>query len=253
MPSTLPHGLEAILRKCLEKDRNARYANAAELAMALAPFGSEDARVSLGRVAGMFHSSGSIKMLTRSVSQDVAACTSTLEVPVESRQNPDDRRTSDIGAIASAPPASSSRWLIVGVVGITIAGVFVLRGPLTVSPRPQANRAAVPPPLAAPPSVTTPKPVVAEIRPLETALPVASAVPAAEPTRRVPMIKKGAAPLRSASVSPAATTLPAPAASMRRDLSEPTVPAEPVTPPEPSANAGSGRSAEIERLIEQRH
>jgi serine/threonine protein kinase len=253
MPSTLPHGLEAILRKCLEKDRNARYANAAELAMALAPFGSEDARVSLGRVAGMFHSSGSIKMLTRSVPQDAAACTATLEVPVESRQNPDDRRTSDIGAIASAPPASSSRWLIVGVLGITVAGVFVLRGPISVSPRPQANRGAVPPPLAAPPSVTTPKPVVAVIPPLETAPSVASAVPPPDPTRRAPTLEKSAASLRPVVIPSAATTPPAPAASTQTDPNESTVPAEPVTPPEPSASSNSARSAEIERLIEHRH
>jgi eukaryotic-like serine/threonine-protein kinase len=256
LPSTLPNGLETIVRKCLEKDRNARYANAAELAMALAPFGSEDARVSLGRVAGMFHSSGSIKMLTRSVSQDVAACTATLEVPVESRQNPDDRRTSDIGAIPLVPAARSRSWLIAGVVGITIAGVFVLRGPIAVSPRPQGNRSAVSPPLAVRPSATTLKPVIAAFPPLETAPPAVSAVPAAEPVaRRAPVPEKSAAApsLRPVMIPSAATTPPAPAASPQTDPNESTVPAEPVTAPEPSANPNSGRSAEIERLIEHRH
>jgi len=51
--TTLPAGLEGIILKCLEKSRDARYANAVELAVALAPFGSEDARLSLTRVWGL--------------------------------------------------------------------------------------------------------------------------------------------------------------------------------------------------------
>jgi eukaryotic-like serine/threonine-protein kinase len=46
-----PHGLEAIVAKCLEKDPSARYADVAELTEALAPFGSAMARVSADRVA----------------------------------------------------------------------------------------------------------------------------------------------------------------------------------------------------------
>ncbi|MEO8900164.1 MAG: serine/threonine-protein kinase [Polyangiaceae bacterium] len=49
----LPDGLGSVITRCLEKDRNHRYANAAELAVALAPFGSADARLSLSRVTGL--------------------------------------------------------------------------------------------------------------------------------------------------------------------------------------------------------
>lgn len=49
----LPAGLAEIVLKCLEKDRERRYANAVELAVALAPFGSDDARLSLTRVSGL--------------------------------------------------------------------------------------------------------------------------------------------------------------------------------------------------------
>jgi serine/threonine-protein kinase len=52
----LPDGLQAILSRCLEKNREQRYANAVELAVALAPFGSADARLSLSRVAGLVRS-----------------------------------------------------------------------------------------------------------------------------------------------------------------------------------------------------
>lgn len=59
----LPPGLEAVLSRCLEKDRNRRYANMAELAEALEPFASEEAkpfarkamRIVLGRQSTMPH------------------------------------------------------------------------------------------------------------------------------------------------------------------------------------------------------
>ena len=50
---SLPAGLAKIVGKCLEKERDKRYLNAVELAVALAPFGSEDARLSLTRVSGL--------------------------------------------------------------------------------------------------------------------------------------------------------------------------------------------------------
>ncbi len=49
--SDVSPGLEAAMRHCLEKDREWRYANAAELAQALAPFGSDAARESAARIA----------------------------------------------------------------------------------------------------------------------------------------------------------------------------------------------------------
>src|SRR5882724_1706084 len=49
----LPEGLERVVARCLEKQRDRRYADAAELAVALAPFGSDDARLSLSRITGL--------------------------------------------------------------------------------------------------------------------------------------------------------------------------------------------------------
>ena len=46
-----PHGLEAIIAKCLEKDPANRYANVADLTQVLANFGSPSARVSADRVS----------------------------------------------------------------------------------------------------------------------------------------------------------------------------------------------------------
>jgi serine/threonine protein kinase len=49
----LPAGLELVVARCLEKQRDKRYGDAAELAAALAPFGSADARLSLSRILGL--------------------------------------------------------------------------------------------------------------------------------------------------------------------------------------------------------
>jgi serine/threonine-protein kinase len=46
----LPEGLEQAVMKCLEKDPKVRTQSIAELARALAPFGSEDARISVERI-----------------------------------------------------------------------------------------------------------------------------------------------------------------------------------------------------------
>lgn len=291
VPSTLPNGLESIVRKCLEKDRNARYANAAELAAALAPFGSDDARVSLGRVAGMFQSSSSIPALTRSVAiQDAAACTATLEVPVEGRQNADQRRTSDIGGIASTPPPRSRRsWLVVGGAALLIGAVYLFRGPALRSSQPESAAPATPAAPVAPAAVGTaaaaeavvvPAPAnaapsaataveTAPVRPAEPA-PAAVGTPANvvhSASTSVPERHAGAAEKtmsashttdgegNGSTASVAAGSVPsnalAPAVAPTTPASAPAT--DGASAPEPSSAApGLGRSAEIERLIQQR-
>jgi serine/threonine protein kinase len=51
----VPPGLQAVVSKCLEKEASARYADVAELTQALAPFGSDSARVSADRVSRVLH------------------------------------------------------------------------------------------------------------------------------------------------------------------------------------------------------
>jgi serine/threonine-protein kinase len=46
----VPEGLEAVILKCLQKDRRQRYANVGELAEALAPFGPPEARAQAERI-----------------------------------------------------------------------------------------------------------------------------------------------------------------------------------------------------------
>jgi serine/threonine protein kinase len=53
-----PEGLEAVVLKCLEKDKRRRFANVAELAMALEPFAPAHSRPSLDRVVGIIRVAG---------------------------------------------------------------------------------------------------------------------------------------------------------------------------------------------------
>jgi eukaryotic-like serine/threonine-protein kinase len=245
MPGMVPDGLEDVLGRCLEKDREARYANAAELAHALAPYGSADARMSLTRVSGMFASSSSFPALVRSASYDVTDCAPTLDVAGEGSAQERNRRTSDIGPVASTPPSKSGRsWLVVAAVGVMLTAVVALRShppaqAATATPLPAVQPAA----LSEPPSErrAEPKPV-APRQLAET--PKAVVAPAQPP-------KVAVKPVALARIAPPA---PIQGAALRVEtLSEP--PASAVlqeTATAADAAPSLGRSAEIERLIEQR-
>jgi serine/threonine-protein kinase len=53
-----PPALERIIQKCLEKDRGARFQTVGELATALAPFGSTEARASAARIRALMRQAG---------------------------------------------------------------------------------------------------------------------------------------------------------------------------------------------------
>ncbi|HVY30633.1 MAG TPA: protein kinase [Polyangiaceae bacterium] len=268
VPSTVPRALEQVLRKCLEKDRNNRYTNAAELAAALAPFGSEDARMSAARVSGMFGSQSSLPAVTKAVPASDDDCEPTLDVAGETNRNTPGsapgrgRRTSDVGAVASeAPPAANRNWLIIGVAAAAIGAVFVLRSP-TTSPTSAVPNAAVPAvaPAAAPAAVA---PV--EAKPAVTATPEAPTEPqAVAPESEKPKAASVPAPSKGAATAPNESPRETRAAVKPRETqpaslhveAPPEAPA--VAKPEPApaeAATGSslGRSEEIERLIEERH
>jgi serine/threonine-protein kinase len=54
----LPPGIEQVILKCLEKDRDRRYQNVAELAVALGPFGPKRCRASVERTSRIIHAAG---------------------------------------------------------------------------------------------------------------------------------------------------------------------------------------------------
>jgi len=55
----LPEALERVVSRCLEKDRDRRYRNVGELAVALAPMGPARAQVSVDRILGVLRAAGS--------------------------------------------------------------------------------------------------------------------------------------------------------------------------------------------------
>jgi eukaryotic-like serine/threonine-protein kinase len=245
MQYELPLGLEQVLRRCLEKERSLRYANAAELAAALAPFGSDDARVSLARVAGIWGSShpssGSLAL------HDSGSCTTTLTVaaaPTASR-SADKHDTSNIGPVA-APPRRRSWVVLVGAAALVLAIMALSHS--TADPHKSAATAlaieVMPAPAVvdAPTAHDSPPPAFAPSGPLPTSAKraAASAAPVASPQR--PMSGAERAPVKS----PAAP-VPMPSALLPETQAS-------QAPPSSSARPGSGlgRSVEIERLIEQR-
>ncbi|MGO9835013.1 MAG: serine/threonine protein kinase [Polyangiaceae bacterium] len=54
----VPPGLEAVISKCLEKDKRQRYRNVGELALALLPFAPKRAKASVERISGIMQSAG---------------------------------------------------------------------------------------------------------------------------------------------------------------------------------------------------
>jgi eukaryotic-like serine/threonine-protein kinase len=54
----VPPGLEQVILKCLRKDRNDRYANVAELAVALAEYGPKRSRASVVKISRVIQNSG---------------------------------------------------------------------------------------------------------------------------------------------------------------------------------------------------
>lgn len=253
VPPTLPPGLEAILRKCLEKDRHARYANAVDLAVALAPFGSDDARVSLGRITGMSNSSSSIPALTRSVSQDAPACAATLEAPIG--LTPDERRTSNIGGVESSPPSRPRRsWLVIAAAAVVILAVFVFRGPAQVAPHPSAA-AASRPPAHGPPIVSVAE--LARAAAAATAAQVAAeqasvAAPPASTAPRTTASPRTLAPTVAATRLVSASVAAAPVPTANAAAPEAAAASDPAPAPHSATSPSVGRSVEIERLIEQR-
>ena len=79
--------LKRVVARCLEKQRDQRYGDAAALAVALAPFGSDDARLSLGRITGLLRQRNSTPT---SVARGLASDDETLQVTPEAAAEPRD-------------------------------------------------------------------------------------------------------------------------------------------------------------------
>jgi len=196
-----PPGFEQVVFHCLEKDPAARYQNAAELAYALAPFGSPGAMEAAMRVARVLHLTAP---RPRSPSEGLPF------TPIERRPTTLSSAVSSIGAhqSASAPPPKRRAGVIAGlVVGAAVAALAIAVA-TTGSGKPATPTTTQPTPTPPPPAPIIEAPTPPE-RIVEPAIAVDAGVAAVDagapagPTATKPTTKPKPAPPRPAPRKPA--------------------------------------------------
>lgn len=235
----IPVGLGEVVHKCLRKQRDQRYATAAELAAALAPFGSDDARLSLSRVAGItrapvssrVNTSGSISF-TRDSGSEL-----TISLPIDASL--DDKHSTTSPSARPSPRLMQQRMGAMFAVTVCALGVFASLFVYRKTPAAVPARTAHEAPSQAP--------VVLE-QPAKMAVPMPSALSAEhaaasatvklESTPPAPKVQRKAAPPNNA-------PRPAPAV--------PSVASSASAPATASASFPASEPHAIEDLIRARH
>jgi eukaryotic-like serine/threonine-protein kinase len=187
----LPEGLEAIVQRCLEKDRDKRYATVAELALELSPFAPQQAS-SPERSARILALQSAVS--TASAPETPRAPRRSSVVPPTSSPSSDSLTpTSQRGAEAttlSARPLRryASAWLVVAVV--LAAAAWLLAQPSSTQPEPPV--AATEPPSRPTPSAVQREPATeqpASVASVAAApLPASHAIPSARKASRLPSV-----------------------------------------------------------------
>ena len=217
----VPEGLQAAVLRCLEKDRERRFANVSQVALALAPFGSRATSRSVERIS---------RILGAPHTQDLAPASeavpgqSALGLPTQSSW----------GKTSSTRSSAAGLVVAIGFAVLLLGGLaaFLILRP-KASSEPSAAASAQAPALAEPlrSAAVAPSPAVAPI-----------AASAAE-------VKPNPAPPASA---PATS---APASKVVVAAAKPVVaaPAKPVVPPPPPAAAPAKAKRSVEDLLSGRN
>jgi serine/threonine-protein kinase len=230
LPSA-PAGLERVILRCLEKDRTKRYRNVAELARALAEFGSKRARASAERIARVIQAAG----------------LSTSELAPPPSSGPVQRTVAEQRMDAwgrTSPKKARSTGPVIGVaVAIAVVLAFGLALFLRQSTASRETSPSAPPASVARPAVT-PKVEITDTRTTAVSAPIAlppSPNPRTVHDDEAPVANAVAAPRANAesnsSAPPARTSRvssPRPATSAQRPTSAPRTPEAP-----PPAQTGS--------------
>jgi eukaryotic-like serine/threonine-protein kinase len=211
----IPVGLEAVIRRCLEKDRRRRYSNVAELALALLPFAPTRARGSVERISGIIEAAG----LSRSA----------LAVPGS-------RKNAGVMFAGTSAPVTQTKPGVVGgssrkgvVVAVVTAGILVIAGAGVafvrwgIGPHP----AALAPATRAPVKPTTP---IAIPIPTTTSTPTSTSTPTATPIATpIATAISTTSPIATATSTPIARPAPA---TPRPPVARPTITPTPAPPPQ---------------------
>ncbi|MEI9949139.1 MAG: serine/threonine-protein kinase [Pseudomonadota bacterium] len=199
----VPDGLQNVVRRCLEKDRDRRFSNVSELAHALSPFGSRATSRSVERIARILGASSTLDALPLSA-----------EAPASAPARFGPSTQSNWG---QTKPSRSSAMPLVAAAGVFVvllgaASAFLLFrnkadvAPALASPSQPVLAEAIPSaaPAPAPAPVVPPPVTVAASAAVPVAAPSQKPSPAAPPPKVSPPPPKPAA-------KPVAVVMPPPA------------------------------------------
>ena len=203
-----PPGLEQVILRCLEKDRDKRYANIAELASALAPFGPERGVASAQRVSRVIQTAGLSVTALSAPSSSPPSSPSPSSSPTSS-PSPSEPAPG-AGTVApwwrATPTGGDKKTAVAAILAVVVvclgvvAFVVFTSGPSTVSPADPDRSAAVVPmpsepssePAVAPEPNPEPTPVAASASSSASASASATAPPV--PKKRPPPVVKPTSP-----------------------------------------------------------
>jgi serine/threonine-protein kinase len=196
----VPAALEAVVGKCLEKERGRRYSNVAELALALLPFAPKRAKASVERISGIIQSAGlSVSALAvppSPVSPETLLSAGTMPPVGRTTSGSAGRRMAVVGSGVGA-----------AVVLIAIVGLAMWkRGAMHRDDLPVAAAQAASPAASVQPGPVNP-PEAADTKPVD-AMP--NALPEALPNDRAPLVSPTPEPPRADPAPPALRVPPAP-------------------------------------------
>jgi serine/threonine-protein kinase len=216
----VPPGLEAVIVRCLEKDRRNRYDNVAELAVGLVAFGPRRARVSVERISGIIQASGlspSALAMPPSPPFEVTALSPGTVAPVG--------RT----AISQGPAARKNSLVVAALGALAVLGAIAVVAFVGRSPHESTSAQGSPP---APPSPA----IVVPVEPPPPAVVLAPAEPLPE-TAQPAVAAPARRDLRTAHPRPVTAASPASAPAVSQPIlaasPSPVPPVAAIAPPPP--------------------
>lgn len=227
----LPPDLCGVVSRCLEKNRDARFANVGEFALALRPY-VQDGR-SIDRIARVMARSASAPDINAHVArqaQQMSAASSTLSAPASPTQvansshawgppkvdepQPKPPGISTVGAWGEeqipSPRRSASRAIAIALLGVValVGGAALVALGFRHTSSSDAAAASPAPPTSTRADIGAPVPPVVALSPLDSATPVTSTAPTASALHPLPTTTPAvaAAPVIPAVVPPKTTT-----------------------------------------------
>jgi serine/threonine protein kinase len=166
----LPLALQQVVLRCLEKNREHRWNNVAELAFALVPFAQPAAQRSAERIARVLGAAGF----------------PSVSVPVGASSRSGSGTTTNLGASSAAKKSPTALLLALGLLGLLLGGALLFstgKSPAleSTAEQPSSTPVAVAPG-AGPPSSVPPPPAVEPLLAAPSVASVPSALPSPAPT-----------------------------------------------------------------------